>query len=254
MTDRVRGVLVTPEGRLLFIRRTRPGVDPYLVFVGGGVEDTDPGPRAALLREIHEEIAGHGVRIHGLLHTEPTREGGRHDFYVCTVAGWDWDARSGAEFARTDRGTYELVEVPLVPEALDGVELLPPGAAGALRTAIASGSLAALTRRPWSTIAALADRFDAADEAQGMRAEESHVLQVLKIGEEFGEAAQAVIGAKGTNPRKGHSHTWEDVHAEVADVVITGMVALARMRPDAAAYLEAQLELKAAKFLPGDAG
>ncbi|MFG2873509.1 MazG-like family protein [Streptomyces sp. NPDC048337] len=103
---------------------------------------------------------------------------------------------------------------------------------------------------PWDTISALADRFDAADAAQGLQPEESHLLQVLKIGEEFGEAAQAVIGAKGTNPRKGRSHSWEDVHDEVCDVIITGMVALARMRPDAAAYFTDQLRLKAGKFLP----
>ncbi|OKK17336.1 hypothetical protein AMK16_20985 [Streptomyces sp. CB00455] len=102
----------------------------------------------------------------------------------------------------------------------------------------------------WDTITALADRFDAADAELGLPPEESHLLQVLKIGEEFGEAAQAVIGAKGTNPRKGRSHSWEDVHDEVCDVVITGMVALARMRPDASAYFTAQLALKAAKFLP----
>ncbi|MER6631634.1 MazG-like family protein [Streptomyces sp. NPDC000987] len=101
----------------------------------------------------------------------------------------------------------------------------------------------------WSTITALAARFDEADAAQGVPTEEQHVLQVLKIGEEFGEAAQAVIGAKGTNPRKGNSHTWEDVHAEA---VITGMVTLARMRPDAAAYFAGQLKLKAARFLAAE--
>ncbi|MBT2482446.1 MazG-like family protein [Streptomyces sp. ISL-94] len=103
---------------------------------------------------------------------------------------------------------------------------------------------------PWDTITALADRFDAADAEQGLQPEESHLLQILKLGEEFGEAAQAVIGAKGTNPRKGRSHSWEDVHDEVCDVIITGMVALARMRPDAAAYFAGQLRLKAGKFLP----
>ncbi|WP_330261568.1 MazG-like family protein [Streptomyces sp. NBC_00539] len=105
---------------------------------------------------------------------------------------------------------------------------------------------------PWTTITALAHRFDAVDAALGMQPEESHTLQILKIGEEFGEAAQAVIGVKGTNPRKGNSHTWDDVHDEVADVVITAMVALARMRPDAAGYFTRQLRLKAAKFLPED--
>ncbi|WP_183068960.1 MazG-like family protein [Streptomyces sp. gCLA4] len=102
----------------------------------------------------------------------------------------------------------------------------------------------------WETITALAGRFDAADAQQGMKPEESHILQVLKIGEEFGEAAQAVIGVKGTNPRKGTSHGWDDVHAEVADTAITALVALARMRPDAPAYFADQLKIKAAKFLP----
>ncbi|MGW0994713.1 MazG-like family protein [Streptomyces sp. NPDC002520] len=101
----------------------------------------------------------------------------------------------------------------------------------------------------WPTISALADHFNANHAALGLPAEEGYTLQVLKIGEEFGEAAQAVIGARGTNPRKGHSHTWDDVHAEVADTAITSLVALARMRPDAAAYFAAQLALKASAFL-----
>ncbi|MFJ4776784.1 MazG-like family protein [Streptomyces sp. NPDC088762] len=121
------------------------------------------------------------------------------------------------------------------------MEPLAPTAAGQAPPAVTA---------PWDTITALAGRFDAADAEQGLRPEESHLLQVLKIGEEFGEAAQAVIGAKGTNPRKGRSHSWEDVHDEVCDVIITGMVALARMRPDAAAYFAGQLRLKAGKFLP----
>ncbi|RKT07789.1 hypothetical protein BX286_5858 [Streptomyces sp. 3211.6] len=105
----------------------------------------------------------------------------------------------------------------------------------------------------WETVHALAARFEAAAAERGVVPPQSHVIQVLKIGEEFGEAAQAVIGATGSNPRKGRSHSWEDVHDEVCDVIITGMVALARMRPDAAAYFASQLALKAGRFLPGPA-
>lgn len=103
----------------------------------------------------------------------------------------------------------------------------------------------------WDTIARLARRFNAHDDERGLDAAQQWTLQVLKIAEETGEASQAVIGVRGTNPRKGDSHTWKDVHAEVADVIITGLVALARMRPDdAAPYLCHQLSAKAAKFLP----
>ncbi|MGW2404098.1 MazG-like family protein [Streptomyces sp. NPDC001739] len=103
----------------------------------------------------------------------------------------------------------------------------------------------------WETVVRLARRFDAHDDARGLDQAQQWTLQVLKIAEETGEASQAVIGARGTNPRKGDSHTWQDVQAEVADVIITGMVALARMRPDdAEQYLRHQLETKSRKFLP----
>ncbi|MFC7216882.1 MazG-like family protein [Streptomyces polyrhachis] len=104
----------------------------------------------------------------------------------------------------------------------------------------------------WETAALLAARFRAHDDGLGLGDEEQWTLQVLKIAEESGEAAQAVIGARGTNPRKERAD-WGRVHEEVADVVITAAVALARMRPDAGAYLLAQLDAKARRFLaPAD--
>ncbi|MFB0629310.1 MazG-like family protein [Streptomyces sp. AB3(2024)] len=108
------------------------------------------------------------------------------------------------------------------------------------------------TQDLWPVIERLAVSFARRDDERGVSAEEQWTLQVLKIGEEFGEAAQAVIGARGTNPRKGYSHGWPDVQAEVADTAITALVTLARMRPDdAAEYLARQLAAKSATFLPG---
>lgn len=52
------------------------------------------------------------------------------------------------------------------------------------------------------------------------------LYRVLKVQEEAGEVAQAVIGFTGANARKGFTHTEEDVAKELADVVITAMVAL----------------------------
>ncbi|OII63769.1 MULTISPECIES: MazG-like family protein [unclassified Streptomyces] len=63
--------------------------------------------------------------------------------------------------------------------------------------------------------------------------ERTALLRVLKLSEEVGEVAQAVIGAYGQNPRKGTTHTWEDVRAELCDVVLTAMVALRTLTPDA---------------------
>ncbi|MFB6525417.1 MazG-like family protein [Streptomyces sp. NPDC056399] len=112
-----------------------------------------------------------------------------------------------------------------------------------------------MSNDPWNTIHTLAALFAQLDGGRGLTPEEQWTLQVLKISEEVGEAAQAVIGARATNPRKGHSHTWDDVQEEVTDCVITGMVALARMRPDDAPdYFVAVLTKKAARFLPASSG
>ncbi|MEU2789094.1 MazG-like family protein [Streptomyces sp. NPDC007100] len=64
------------------------------------------------------------------------------------------------------------------------------------------------------------------DDANG-RDEGELALRVMKIGEEFGEVAQAWIGTVGQNPRKGVTHTVEDVADELCDVAITALTALA---------------------------
>ena len=53
-------------------------------------------------------------------------------------------------------------------------------------------------------------------------------VRVLKIAEEFGEATEAMIGYLRLNPRKldRPSHSKQDVAKELADVVITAMVAM----------------------------
>ncbi|MFJ8532786.1 MazG-like family protein [Streptomyces sp. NPDC093591] len=61
---------------------------------------------------------------------------------------------------------------------------------------------------------------------------EGMLLRMLKLSEEVGEVAEAVIGATGQNPRKGVTHTWEDVQGELCDVAITALVALRTLTPD----------------------
>ncbi|MFC3576555.1 MazG-like family protein [Streptomyces yaanensis] len=68
------------------------------------------------------------------------------------------------------------------------------------------------------------------------------LLRVLKLSEEVGEVAQAVIGATGQNPRKGTTHSWADVEAELCDVVITALVALRTLTPQAREVFAAHLE------------
>ncbi|MGC9499643.1 MazG-like family protein [Streptomyces sp. WG7] len=91
---------------------------------------------------------------------------------------------------------------------------------------------------------------------------EGLLLRMLKLSEEVGEVAEAVIGATGQNPRKGVTHTWEDVEAELCDVVITALVALRTLTPQArevfgrhlARVAERSLGTPGAPVVPGTPG
>ncbi|MER5741381.1 MULTISPECIES: MazG-like family protein [unclassified Streptomyces] len=103
----------------------------------------------------------------------------------------------------------------------------------------------------WTTVTRLHDWLA---RHQSLPPGQEILLRVLKLSEEVGEAAQAVIGATGQNPRKGTSHSWEDVEAELCDVVITAMVALRTLTPDAPEVFAGHLRRVAARSLPdGDA-
>ncbi|GAA3146135.1 MazG-like family protein [Streptomyces rameus] len=102
--------------------------------------------------------------------------------------------------------------------------------------------------RTWEQVGRLREWLD--QEAAEAAPADVRLLRVLKIGEEFGEVSEAVHGALGANPRKGHSHTWEDVQKELADVIVTAMVALATITPDARQTFEDRLDALVDRVLP----
>ncbi|MEV4557803.1 MazG-like family protein [Kitasatospora sp. NPDC049285] len=104
-----------------------------------------------------------------------------------------------------------------------------------------------MDERQWETVRALAAWLE---RGSTQPPEMQRVLQCLKLSEEAGEVAEAVIGAMGQNPRKGFSHSWDDVAGELCDVVITALVALIRVHPDPPAALDAHLAKVAARVLP----
>lgn len=73
--------------------------------------------------------------------------------------------------------------------------------------------------------------------------------RIMKITEEAGEAAQAWIGVLGQNPRKGVTHTTDDVVGELADVAFTALVAIASLGADPREALH-QVVTKASGYLP----
>jgi 8-oxo-dGTP pyrophosphatase MutT (NUDIX family) len=142
MKERVRAILLTAVGTTLVINRIRPGIPPYQVLVGGGVEPEDAGLEAALLREIREEIAGTATDLRPF-HEFKNDKGETEHFYTAQIITWNFDDRTGPEFQRDDRGEYQLEEVPLTVEAIDALNLMPPQVKDALLDAIRAGSLTA---------------------------------------------------------------------------------------------------------------
>ncbi|WP_327378829.1 NUDIX domain-containing protein (plasmid) [Streptomyces sp. NBC_01216] len=143
MKERVRAVLVTPHGTTLVIKRVRPGIASYWVIVGGGVEAIDATREEALLREVREEIAG-DAEIVRLLHETENTKGEKEFFYLARIDTWDFENRTGPEFARTDRGEYILEEVPLTTRAIADLNLLPREIATLLCQALDRGDLLAM--------------------------------------------------------------------------------------------------------------
>jgi 8-oxo-dGTP diphosphatase len=64
-------------------------------------------------------------------------------------------------------------------------------------------------------------------------------VRVLKLAEETGEAAAALIGMRGWNSRKGVCATQDDLLAELSDVIITAGVAMAGITGDASQAAQA---------------
>jgi hypothetical protein len=78
------------------------------------------------------------------------------------------------------------------------------------------------------------------------------LLQAMKVQEEAGELAAAMIGLTGQNPRKGVTHTYDDAALEAVDVIMSALVFLQRIRPGLVAEILGErltfLEERAAAF------
>lgn len=68
--------------------------------------------------------------------------------------------------------------------------------------------------------------FTAWLDAKNGRSDHEVTLRLAKLIEEAGEVVQAHLGMLGQNPRKGVTHTVDDVAEELCDVVTTALTAL----------------------------
>jgi ADP-ribose pyrophosphatase YjhB (NUDIX family) len=104
-----RAILLDDQGRLVLIRRTRPGQAPYWTTAGGGVEDSDGSVEAALHRELREELGAQATGARQvLLFTDDYR--GQitvAHLFVVRLVHLDIATRNGPEFDDPGRGAYD---------------------------------------------------------------------------------------------------------------------------------------------------
>jgi hypothetical protein len=74
-------------------------------------------------------------------------------------------------------------------------------------------------------LARISNWIDSGNRALGRSSEALTWGRLAKIAEEGGEVVAAFIGATGQNPRKGVTHTIEDVKRELLDVALTAVAA-----------------------------
>lgn len=122
-----RAILIDEHGRLVLLRRSRPGESPYWTAPGGGVEPTDESLEAALHRELAEELGADATRACEVfrLETPPGGSGPVQHFFVARLATMDESTRHGPEFSDPSRGGYDVVRVSVRGNDLAAIDLKP---------------------------------------------------------------------------------------------------------------------------------
>jgi 8-oxo-dGTP pyrophosphatase MutT (NUDIX family) len=131
VVKRTARAIILDGDRLVLIKRTKPGIAPYWVTPGGGVEDDDANVLAALHREIDEELGGKITdTVPAFVDTvEHIADDGSHGvkvqyFFICRLDAMDLDRRHGPEIEQPC-GTYEVVRVPFTRLGLASVDIVP---------------------------------------------------------------------------------------------------------------------------------
>ena len=122
-----RAILIDDDGRLVLIKRTKPGQAPYWTAPGGGVDASDESVEAALHRELAEELgaeASGAARVF-LFSSQSDAGVAVQHFFVARLRKLDESVRNGPEFEDSSRGEYALDRIGLLGDELASVELKP---------------------------------------------------------------------------------------------------------------------------------
>lgn len=122
-----RAILLDDEGRLILIKRTRPGQAPYWTTPGGGVEQTDASLEEALRRELDEELGAEVASVSPVFVSTTPRSPGTavEHIFAARLTRLDEAARHGPEVDDPSRGTYEIQRVELLADDLAAIDLRP---------------------------------------------------------------------------------------------------------------------------------
>lgn len=131
VVKRTARALLFDGDQLVLIKRTKPGIAPYWLTPGGGVEDDDASVVAALHREVDEELGGKVADVvPAFVDTvEHIADDGAHGvkvqfFFACRLVSMDLDRRHGPE-VDDPCGEYEVVRVPFSRMGIASVDIVP---------------------------------------------------------------------------------------------------------------------------------
>ncbi|PJE99487.1 NUDIX hydrolase [Streptomyces carminius] len=140
VVKRTARAILFDDDRLILIKRTKPGREPYWITPGGGVEPGDATVVDALHREMDEEL---GAKVTDVVPAfvdtvpyDPAEDPDAADphgapgvkvqhFFVCRLASMDLARRHGPEVDEP-RGEYEVVRVPFTRAGIASVGVVPP--------------------------------------------------------------------------------------------------------------------------------
>ncbi len=131
MVKRTARAILIDDDQFLLIKRTKPGLDPYWITPGGGVEPEDATVIDALHRELDEEL---GAKVSDVVpafvdtvdHVGEDGSAGvkvQH-FFVCRLESMDLSRRHGPEVDEPC-GIYEVVRLPFTHAGVTSVEVVP---------------------------------------------------------------------------------------------------------------------------------
>ncbi|GAB4337930.1 MAG: hypothetical protein Kow00117_19700 [Phototrophicales bacterium] len=123
--QRVRAIILTDDGKILFIKRVKQAAPPYWVAPGGGVESDDDDIYGTLRRELLEELGAQVdiIKEAFILRHQKAGKNLQEHFFICRLIDYDLNLRHGPEFDDPSRGEYLLDFVPLEEQAIASLNI-----------------------------------------------------------------------------------------------------------------------------------